>query len=80
MARLVLLGYFFASMVIYGIIQRIQPQNASDFCPSYLGFLALAPLIVFTFVGFEVSCSATTCSWRINALLRAALGSSCVNY
>ncbi|GAS89411.1 APC family permease [Mycolicibacterium brisbanense] len=57
-ARIVLLGFFFVSTVVYGVIHGVQPLTASDFSPSYLGFLALAPLIVFTFVGFEVSSAA----------------------
>lgn len=57
-ARIVLLGFFFMSTVVYGFVHGVQPLAASDFSPSYLGFLALAPLIVFTFVGFEVSSAA----------------------
>ncbi|MGF6888424.1 amino acid transporter [Nocardia sp. GAS34] len=57
-ARIVLLGFFFISTFAYGIINGVQPLHFSDFSPTYLGFVALVPLIVFTFVGFEVSSSA----------------------
>ncbi|WP_084210866.1 APC family permease [Pseudonocardia acaciae] len=57
-ARIVLLGFFFVSTVVYGISRGAQPLAAGDFTPTYLGFLALVPVIVFTFVGFEVSSSA----------------------
>jgi len=57
-ARMFLLGFFFVSTVVYGFIHGVQPLSFSDFSPSYLGFLALVPLIVFTFVGFEVSSAA----------------------
>lgn len=57
-ARILLLGFFFVSTIVYGLSRGVQPLTASDFEPSYLGFLALVPVIVFTFVGFEVSSSA----------------------
>lgn len=57
-ARIVLMGFFFVSTVIYGFVHGIQPVHVEEFRPTYLGLLALAPVIVFTFVGFEVSSSA----------------------
>jgi glutamate:GABA antiporter len=57
-ARIVLLGFFFVSTVVYGFSRGVQPLVAGEFRPTYLGFLALVPVIVFTFVGFEVSSSA----------------------
>ncbi|WP_169736662.1 APC family permease [Pseudonocardia spinosispora] len=57
-ARIVLLGFFFVSTVVYGVQRGVQELNLSDFSPTYLGFIALVPIIVFTFVGFEVSSSA----------------------
>lgn len=57
-ARMVLLGFFFVSTVIYGITRGVQSFSLGDFRPSYLGFLSLVPVIVFTFVGFELSSSA----------------------
>ena len=57
-ARMVLLGFFFISTVIYGFARGTQPLSLAEFRPTYFGFIALVPLIVFTFVGFEVSSSA----------------------
>ncbi|GLY69553.1 APC family permease [Amycolatopsis taiwanensis] len=57
-ARIVLLGFFFVSTVVYGVSRGTQPLHGADFAPTYVGFIALVPVIVFTFVGFEVSSSA----------------------
>ncbi|MCI2417387.1 APC family permease [Saccharopolyspora sp. K220] len=58
LARMILLGFFFISTVIYGIQRGVQTLDWGDFTPTYTGFIALVPVIVFTFVGFELSSSA----------------------
>ena len=58
LARIGLLGFFFVSTIVYGVARGTQELHWSDFRPTYLGFIALVPVIVFTFVGFEVSSSA----------------------
>ncbi|WP_328402801.1 APC family permease [Nocardia sp. NBC_00403] len=57
-ARIVLLGAFFVSTVVYGIKRGVQPLDTGSFTPTYAGLIVLVPVIVFTFVGFELSSSA----------------------
>ncbi|WP_405962177.1 APC family permease [Streptomyces sp. NBC_00723] len=53
-ARIVLFGFFVFSLSLYAVRQGIQPQHAGDYAPTFLGLVALAPVIVFNFMGFEV--------------------------
>lgn len=60
-ARIVLFGFFVFSLSLYAVRQGIQPQHAGDYAPTFLGLVALAPVIVFNFMGFEVPSGA---AWR----------------
>ncbi|OBC12044.1 amino acid permease [Mycobacterium sp. 852013-50091_SCH5140682] len=57
-ARIVLLTLFIASVVVYACKNGIQPIHASDFSWTYAGFVAVVPVIVFNFLGFEVPSNA----------------------
>ncbi|MBU3066679.1 APC family permease [Nocardia sp. NEAU-G5] len=57
-ARMILLGFFFVSTLVYGFRRGVQHIVWHGFSPTYAGFVALIPVIVFTFVGFELSSSA----------------------
>lgn len=58
-ARIVLLGFFTVSVVFYGIQNGVQPLTAGSFAPTYVGFVALVPFVIFNYVGFELPTAAT---------------------
>ncbi|MFC0113670.1 APC family permease [Kibdelosporangium aridum] len=58
-ARIVLLGFFTVSVVVYGLKHGVQPLSASGFAPSYVGFIALVPFVIYNYVGFELPSTAT---------------------
>lgn len=58
-ARIVLLGFFTTSVVVYGLRNGVQPLSGADFVPSYAGFVALVPVLIFNYVGFELPSTAT---------------------
>ena len=53
-ARIVLLGFFSLSVVIYAFSNGLHPPAVGDFAPSYTLFIALVPVLFFNFVGFEL--------------------------
>ncbi|SDZ39995.1 Amino acid transporter [Amycolatopsis xylanica] len=59
LARIVLLGFFTVSVVVYAIKNGVQPLTASSFAPTYAGFLALVPFVIYNYVGFELPSTAT---------------------
>ncbi|MEU7004676.1 APC family permease [Nonomuraea sp. NPDC046570] len=80
-ARIVLLGFFVVSLVVYAVRNGVQPLSLSDYTPTYLGLVALTPVIVFNYMGFEVPSAAAgemTDPRRDvpAALLRGGLGSA----
>ncbi|TWP53977.1 APC family permease [Lentzea tibetensis] len=58
-ARVVLLGFFTISVVVYGIKNGVQPLAGADFVPTYAGFVVLVPVLIFNYVGFELPSTAT---------------------
>lgn len=56
--RIVLLAFFTLSVVIYGIRHGLHGIAAGDLKPSWAVFLALTPVLLFNFVGFDVPSSA----------------------
>jgi amino acid transporter len=58
-ARIVLLGFFTVSVVVYGIQNGVQSLSAGSFTPTYVGFIALVPFVIYNFVGFELPSTAT---------------------
>jgi len=59
LARIVLLGFFAVSVVLYAIRNGVQPLAARDFSPTYAGFVGLVPLLIFNYVGFELPSTAS---------------------
>jgi amino acid transporter len=59
LARVVLLGFFAVSVVVYAVRNGVQPLSARDFGPSYAGFVGLVPLLIFNYVGFELPSTAS---------------------
>jgi amino acid transporter len=53
-ARIVLLGFFSLSVVVYAISNGLHTPAVGDFTPSYTLFIALVPVLFFNFVGFEL--------------------------
>ena len=54
MLRLVLLGFFTLTTIIYAIDHGVAGFPVSDLKPTGLVFLALVPLLLFNYVGFEL--------------------------
>ncbi|WP_432175112.1 APC family permease [Streptomyces sp. Tue6028] len=57
-ARIVLLGFFLVSVVVYAVRHGVHALPAGDFTPTYTGFVALVPVLIFNYVGFELPSSA----------------------
>lgn len=53
-ARFVLLGLFSVLVVVYGAKHGFHGTGTSGYAPSFSGFVALVPLILFSLVGFEL--------------------------
>ena len=56
--KIAFLAFFIVVTAIYGIQNGFQGLTASYFAPSLTGFLALVPLLLFSFLGFESGNSA----------------------
>jgi amino acid transporter len=53
MCKVLLVTVFGITVIIYGIDHGVQGIDTSQLSPSSAGLLAIAPLILFSFVGFE---------------------------
>jgi amino acid transporter len=53
MCKVGLVGFFAITVIVYGIKNGFQPVKFGDFKPTSTGLLAIAPLLLFSFVGFE---------------------------
>lgn len=53
MCKVGLVAFFGITVIIYGIKNGFQPVKFGDFKPTSTGLLAIAPLLLFSFVGFE---------------------------
>jgi amino acid transporter len=58
LARIVLLGFFLVSVVVYAARNGVHALPAGEFAPTYAGFVALVPVLIFNYVGFELPSSA----------------------
>jgi amino acid transporter len=52
-AKLFVLGIFVITTAIYGLKNGFQPIDFKNMAPSVSGFMAIAPIILFSYVGFE---------------------------
>lgn len=52
--RMVVLGFFTFTVVIYAIKHGVHGVHGGDFKPSYGVFIALVPVLFFNYVGFEL--------------------------
>ncbi len=57
-ARFLVLGFFSLSVIIYGLKHGAHGLGASSYSPDYAGFITLAGVLLFDFVGFELPSSA----------------------
>jgi amino acid transporter len=56
-ARVVLLGTFLFSVILYGAKHGMH-LHGGDFKPTYIGFVGLIPVLVYNYVGFELPSTA----------------------
>jgi len=56
--RIVLLAVFLVSALIYAAEHGVHALPAGEFVPTYVGFVALVPVLIFNYVGFELPSSA----------------------
>jgi amino acid transporter len=52
--RIIVLGFFSITVVIYAIKHGVHGVQGGDFKPSYTAFIALVPVLFFNYVGFEL--------------------------
>jgi glutamate:GABA antiporter len=52
-ARMAILALFTATVAIYALVHGVQGFGGGDFVPTYALFIAVIPVLVFNFVGFE---------------------------
>ncbi len=57
-ARILILGFFTLTVILYGIKHGVHGFGGGDFKPSYTIFIAAVPVLIFNYVGFEVPNSA----------------------
>ncbi|MGL5819800.1 MAG: amino acid permease [Phycicoccus sp.] len=57
-SRFVVLGLFTLSTVVYGIRNGLNVPAIGEFAPTYPLFIALVPLLLFSYLGFEVPSNA----------------------
>ncbi len=56
--RVVLLAVFTVCVVVYAVQHGVHGVGLGDFRPSWVTFLALVPVLIFNFVGFELPSAA----------------------
>jgi glutamate:GABA antiporter len=52
--RILVLGFFTLTVIIYGIQHGVHGFASTAFGPSYVSFAALVPVLFFNYVGFEL--------------------------
>jgi glutamate:GABA antiporter len=52
--RMIVLGFFSLTVVIYGIKHGVHGVHGGSFKPSYAAFILLVPVLFFNYVGFEL--------------------------
>jgi amino acid transporter len=58
MVRIAVLGFFSLTVLIYAIKHGVHGYAAGDFSPTKAVFIGLVPLLIFTYVGFELQSGA----------------------
>ena len=57
-SQIALLAFFTVTVIIYGTRHGIHGIVVGDFAPSYLVFIAIVPILLYSFVGIELPTSA----------------------
>lgn len=57
--RVAVIGFFTVSVIVYGVRHGLRGFPAGAFSPTFAGFLALTPLLLFNFVGLELPTAAS---------------------
>jgi amino acid transporter len=57
-ARFAVLGFFSLTVIIYAAKHGVHGYGAGDFSPTKAVFIGLVPLLIFTYVGFELQSAA----------------------
>ncbi|MDQ2730070.1 MAG: APC family permease [Armatimonadota bacterium] len=57
-ARLIVLPFFTFTVILYAARHGVHGFSSSDFKPTYAAFIALTPVILFNYVGFELPSAA----------------------
>jgi amino acid transporter len=58
LTQIALLVFFTSSVLLYGLKYGVHGIRVGDFSPSYLVFIAVAPILLYSFVGIELPTSA----------------------
>ena len=58
LARFLLLGLFSVLVIAYGFDHGFHGPSLGDYAPTFAGFVALVPLVLFSLVGFELPSAA----------------------
>ena len=58
LVRIFVLGFFTLSVFIYAIKNGVGGVGGDDFIPTYVGFIALVPILFFNYAGFEIPSNA----------------------
>jgi len=53
-ARMLVLGFFTLTVIIYATEHGVHGVTGGDFKPTYAAFIALVPVLFFNYVGFEL--------------------------
>lgn len=59
MCKIAFLALFIVTAAVYALRHGIQPLSGGSFAPTVTGFVALVPLLLFAFLGFESGSSAS---------------------
>jgi glutamate:GABA antiporter len=57
-SRILLMSFFVLSVIVYAIKNGVHGIGGGDFKPSYAIFIALVPVLIFNYVGFELPSTA----------------------
>jgi len=58
LTQIALLSFFTATVALYGVRHGLHGIAVGDLRPTYLGFIAVAPILLYSFVGIELPTSA----------------------
>ena len=58
LVRVFVLGFFTLSVAIYAFKNGVGGVGRGDFSPTYVGFIALVPILFFNYAGFEIPSNA----------------------